>query len=215
MAVDDIYKLDYVFVQDGREWMIGEHYRISIDDPAKTPVEIAAGMVVEGRTTFFNGEMDQLLSDEVELTAIVAQLIHPTIDFGVEAPQAAAFGAVAQPPLPAHSAQLIGQSGEAAGRTYQGRVYLSGVPITFQDAGRLTALAESEFTAHGVLVFGAHVMVPITPSPLRMKHTNYSRKRKTAIPPEPPVFSDIQAASLRPSIGTQRNRSLTTDAFEP
>ncbi len=215
MAIDDIYRLDYVFVQDGREWMLGAFYRVKVDDPAKTATEIAEGMVTEGGTTLFDNELDQLLTTEVDLVATIAQKIHPTFEFFVTQEWAVKSGQVAADTLPAHSTQMIKQIGEAAGRTYQGRAYLSGVPITFESDGALNSLALSEFVGHGLLFFGAHILVPITPSPLRMAHCNFSKKRANAIPPEPPVFSDIQGAVLRPSLGTQRGRTIATVDFSP
>lgn len=215
MAVNDIYSLDYVFLQDGREWMIGEYYRVSVDDVAKTPVDIATDLITHAKVFIFDVFMRALISDEVELTATIGQKIWPTMDFGVEQPWSLAFGNVSSPPLPAHTTQLIRQAGESHGRSFQGRVFLSGVPESFQDLGKINLLASGLFGANGTVPFGKRTEQPDAGSVLRMVHTNWSKHRSIQDPPLEPTYSDIQAHVLNPSLGTQRNRKVRALTFAP
>jgi len=213
MAVNDIYSLDAVFVQSGREWMIGEYYRISTNDATKTPVVIAAALAVDWKITLFDSVLDTMLSDDVDLVATVAQLIYPTSDFGVEQPWTVSSGSVVSPPLPAHTCALFKQTGFAHGRSFQGRVFLSGMPTTFQDDGRVSAVGKTAYELFGPTVFGPGTLAPIGGSPLILTHVNASKKLMALA--TDPVFSDIQAGTILPQLSTQRNRTVTTSAFAP
>lgn len=215
MALNDIYRLDATILQDGKEWLIGFYYRVSVDDATKTPVVVAAAMATDWQAQFWTGNIDQLCSDQAGLVGVTAQMFHPTLQFAVTQPYVFDAGAVALVPLPAHSCQLIHQSGLVAGRSFQGRAYLSGIPTSFEDNGVLTVLAESEFVAHGATPFGANTWQPIGGSPLVVTHTNFSKKRANAVPPTPPFWSDLQLATLRPTLGTQRGRVIATETFAP
>lgn len=213
MAVDDIYRIDAVFLQDAKEWMIGEYYRVKVDDATKTAAEIAAGLAVEWKVDNFDGNIDALISASVNLTATIAQKIYPTADFAAEKPWLVSIGLAANPPLPAQVCALMGQTGEVAGRSFQGRVYLSGLPATFETDGVMNATGATKWDVEGVNAFGANEISPIGGSPLVLIHTNFSRKRAFADPPTPPFWSDIQSASIRPSLATQRGRSIETSTF--
>lgn len=213
MAIDDIYKLEAVFLQDGKEWMIGEYYRTSINDGTKTQTQIAIGLTDIWKTALFDSLCDQLISSDVNLVATIAQLIYPIIGFQAEKPWLASPGFGGAPPLPAQVSALMGQTGDIPGRNFQGRVYLSGVPRQFETEGVMNTNGATFWDTVGVLVFGPNILAPISGSIHRLTHCNFSRKRWKAVPPTPPYWADIQAASIRPSFATQRGRSIETTEF--
>lgn len=211
--LNDIYKIDAIFLQDGKEWMIGEYYRVSIEDLTKTPADIAIGAVTQWKIDFFTTGIDQLISASVKLTATIAQKIFPTIDFAAEKPWIAVNGFGGNPPLPAQVCGLMHQTGTIAGRSFQGRVYLSGMPAIFETDGVMNTIGETFWMSVGVAAFGANTMIPIGGSPLQLTHTNFSRKRANAVPPVAPFWSDIQSAFVNPSLATQRPRAIQTVDF--
>jgi len=213
MAVDDIYKIDAVFLQDGKEWMIGEYYRTSVNDATKTQTEVAIGLAQVWKSDIFDSFVNNLISAAVKLTATIAQVISPITGFAAEQPWLASPGFGGIPPLPAQVCALMGQTGEIPGRSFQGRVYLSGVPTQFETDGVMNTAGETFWNSLGVSAFGANILTPIVGSSHRLTHCNFSRKREGADPQEVPFFTDIQAASIRPSFATQRGRSIETFEF--
>lgn len=213
MAVNDVYQLSLEFNQDGREWVVVEYYRVSTDDATKTVAQITLGIVTAWKTQFWDAVLENCISDQVDLVALVAQKIHPTRDFQATNILVGAAGTVVAPPMPAHTTALIHQTGTISGRSFQGRVYLSGMPTTFQALGKINSTGGTAYLTHAVIAFGPNIFAPIGGSPLIMTHVNFSKKLAAAMAP---VFmSDIFAAHNPPQLATQRNRTLTTTTFAP
>ena len=213
MALNDVYQLSLEFNQDGREWVVVEYYRISTDDAAKTVAEITLGLVQVWKTQFWDSVLENCVSDDVDFVALVGQKIHPTRDFQATNILVGVSCAVVSPPLPAHTCALIHQTGSISGRSFQGRVFISGVPTTFQAEGKINGVGGTAYLTHAVVAFGQNILAPIGGSPMVMTHVNFSKKLAAAMAPT--FMSDIQAANTPPQLETQRNRTLTTKVFAP
>ena len=207
MAVDDIYQVNTIYVQSDREWLNTFFYRVSVDDPALNGAAVALKMTQNWELQFFTARIGRLICNVVKIVAITAQKKWPVPDQDAVTEIPASGGNVFEEPMPAHTCAMFKQSSTTFGRSFQGRVYVSGMPRTFENSGGINTTGLTEYQTWGTEPFGKNSWTVATPSPLVVEHTNFSKKLATAGAPTP--WADIENATIKPQLTTQRNRTAT------
>lgn len=207
MAKDDIYQVNTIYEQDGREWLNTYFYRVEVDDVTMNPPFIALKMALNWELQFFTARIQKLMVNECKLVAIVAQKKWPLPDQDVIHQTTSPGGSLFEQPLPAHTAAMFKQHGAGFGRSFQGRVFLSGVPRSFVSSGGINTDGMTEYQTWGTEPLGKNTWTVDAGFSLKVEHTNFSKKLVADEVDEP--WSDIVAATIRPQLTTQRNRLAT------
>jgi len=153
VAVNDIYSLIVRGRVHGQATMNVFHYRVNVDGDA----DDADGLVGAFRTNAENYWL-QCCSAEWELTGYICQKIHPL-------PVLSAFtqeigfspGLVEGNSLPSSVAVVMTKRTGMGGRRGRGRVYMPGVPASFEDNSEITDAALQTYDA-----LGARLDTPLT-----------------------------------------------------
>jgi len=139
MAIGDIYKVVMEGRLHGQTILNTLHYAVSIAGAGNEPSALT-GLV----ETEIVVPLKIFWSMEYEYRRTVAQKINPLPVAAAYASNAlAGFGGVAEDSLPTSVAATITKKTALAGQKYRGRIYVAGIPLSYEEESELTAAAQS------------------------------------------------------------------------
>jgi hypothetical protein len=197
MAVGDILEVDWLQSVRGQPAMNVLHYE---ETEAPGAAIDAAANLGDGFLTVVANVLKDQLSEDWRTDGVYVHRVAPEPGIpssNIVAAAEAIVGQIASEAIPTTSAAVITKLTTAGGRSGRGRLYLFGVPETFQDAGQLTTSAiidiETVLTAFVAVVNGPG-------GDGAWKPVVFSRKSS------PTPVNDWIRWLLKPNLGTIRNR---------
>lgn len=143
MAIGDIYQVTVKALLHGQTILNVLHYLRE---------DAGAGNGSEDLVTQFRANVEaswrDCCSNELVITGYLGQRIRPVpITSAYEVSGLALAGTVVQNSLPTSVAAVITKRTANAGRSYRGRMFMAGVPVTFEIDSQITGAAENLYNA--------------------------------------------------------------------
>lgn len=192
MAISDIYQLTIVGQLHGQTILNVLHYQQSGGSALNTSQEL----VTEWRA-FCEAHWLACCSNEYKIVGYICQRIRPLpVMAAYESGALNLSGTVAQNSLPTSMAAVLTKRTDIAGRSYRGRIYMAGVPATYEDDSEITGAASNVYGAVATDLVG-----PMTdPANNTWAHVLWRRK----VGQSQPITSVVVRATLR----NQRRRQV-------
>lgn len=161
MAINDRYRLTVIGSLHGQTIMNVLHYNV-ITLGANPDASMAPAWLTANKAKWLACH-----SNEYTMESILVQKIHPApTSLAVQTAVAAGVGTVAQNSLPTSVAAVLTKTTLFAGPRWRGRLYLSGVPETFESDSQISILGQTAYNVLGaslasVLVAGGNEWDPV------------------------------------------------------
>lgn len=190
------------------------HYRVSsivvtstgLPSPTAIPAGEALPLIAQHLYNYFGGFLEDVLSDQVTFTDVMCQDISPSPRSRPYSYAAAEpiEGAVASESLPMQDAVTLLKRTAIGQRWGLGRIFVPGIPESFQDLGGLTLVA-ADLYAPVAAAFGSGQVVPVGGNSVGLVPVLYRPARLA--PPTPELITPITSVGLSSRIiKTQRRR---------
>jgi len=161
MAVGDIYRLNVEAIMHGQTVINVLHYRVTVD-AANNGANLVAAFQSSVRASWRAAH-----SNEYAITNYRVQKIAPTpVLISLDVGEGTGQGLVAENACPVYCCAVLTKRTARAGTGYRGRVFLAGVPVTFEDDSTINAAGQAVYTTlanalQATLTSGGSSFVPV------------------------------------------------------
>lgn len=203
MALDDVYQLTATQIIAGKE-VANTFYYVETVLSAGDPLANAGAISREFFTQIWQTWWDNLVSPDVELTALFTARIHPVVNPAVSVFYTGEHGTRGGDALPNGSAVLVSAHDTTNSPNFRRRFYFAGLPESdAEDSG----LTDSILLAWDLFAFQLETLVlaPASVAPAAFTPCAFSKKRVADA--TPPYFALLSTSRVTQNIRSQRQRN--------
>lgn len=211
-GVDAIYRLNVTYIVAGQNCLFSIFARSKPGDPLPNHLAVCDKFISDWEIRIMS-RFKAMVTTSTQIIAAVAQCLNPPFTAQAVKNYVAEFGANPGDTLPPYCAAVLSLYTQFPGRRTHGRMYISGIPESFQNAGVMDATSVGNLNQLGgnlVNEFGQNGTSP------NYWWGVYSRKNGNGLSSTIPPFITYSPLALIPwtrynansRLGTQRHRVI-------
>ncbi len=205
MALKDVYRVDFMTINDDKLTMTSIHYEETVVTTG-TALEVATAVAELSEVKFWTDFWQTHASDQLLYLETRCQMVYPDRDVpAISVALAGESGSDIEPSMNGTTAVLVALYSQLWSAFFRGRAFLPGLPETDADVGRIGQTAFDLIQADATTFYEAPI-IPTAPAGGAFLPVIFSPTLAAEDPPPAVVTSFIDTVILRARIATQRSR---------